>query len=728
MTNQPTIQEYLNSKNIDFKKRGEQLWTKCLFSSCDDDSRPSEFHLSFNSDTGQYFCQKCNSKGNLVTLMQHFGDEVSQPYKPQTTDIDRLAKKCHQNIPAKAKDYLLGERGLQEWLIEDRQLGYGSFYGYNWITIPIGGLNGIQALKLRKLPWDDANPNKYMWTPKHSATLYNGDALLSEKTEDALICEGEFDAMMAFQHGLYTAVSSTAGAGTFKEEWMQYFRYVKTIWLCFDRDQQGTEGAERIAELFKTHRPDVTIMQINLPDSLGNKADLTDYFTTGEADPDKLFNDYAVHIGGEDPIDTSEFTEMRVSELTDILSQTIVRDNENKSILFLGMLSAYTEQDQLNIFLNGPSSSGKTYLATEIAKYFPTEDIEQYASASPTSFIHRKPKIDPKTGLPYVDCERKILIFLELPHHKLQANLRPLLSHDEKEIKFLTTDKNKRGGNDTKETILRGFSATVFCSASMHMDEQEATRAVLLSPEVNREKLDAGIHLSAMRNAHPEQYAQQIEADAKRQQIKRRIRAIKRLNINSVIIPNPERVLGLFKELTHNPKPRHQRDIAHLESLIKSVALLNAWTRLDEQSNVVANDSDTEQALALWRVVSASQELGIPPYAHNFYKSFIVPTFNEKNESRNPDFLEQTGPIGITRRELCKKHYELTGQMPNEDSLRKNILPTLEAAGLIVQEKDPANGKQMLIYPKMGVEEHSGNDTEAADYSEVIEMFMKPSE
>lgn len=726
MNNQPTIQEYLDSKNIEYKLRGEQLWTKCLLSTCDDDSRPNEYHLSFNVETGQYYCQKCNKKGNLITLMAHLGDSQIQKTTPRVAPQRKNALYYNQRMPQQVKDYLINERGFHEWLIADKKLGYGSFYGHEWITIPVEGVDDSQALKLRKLPWDNTNPNKYMWSQKQSAMLFNGNELLSNKSEDVLICEGELDTLMAYQQGLHSAVSSTAGAGTFKEDWLAYFKYVKTVWVCLDNDPQGEAGAKHIVELFSTHRPDITVMQIILPESLGDKADLTDYFVRGEADPDKLFTTYAAHVGGEEPIDTSDFTEMSVKDLSAILGQTIVKDEENKCILFLGMLSAYTEQDQLNIFLNGPSSSGKTYLATEVAKYFPLDDIEQYASASPTAFIHRKPMIDPKTGQAYVDCERKILIFLELPHHKLQANLRPLLSHDEKEIKFLTTDKNKRGGNDTKETVLRGFSATVFCSASMHMDEQEATRAILLSPDVNQEKLNAGIRLSAMRNAHPEQYTLNIEANTLRKQLKLRIRAIKRLRVNSVIIPSPERVLSQFTALTKYPKPRHQRDIAHLESLIKSVALLNAWSRLDEHNNVIANELDIKQAFDLWRVVSASQELGIPPYAHNFYKSFIVPTFNEKNDARNPEFLEQTGAIGITRRELCKKHFELTGQMPNEDSLRKNVLPTLEAAGLITQEKDPTNGKQVLIYPKMDVEEHSGDDTTEVNYSEAVEHFMKP--
>ena len=533
MNQEMTIKQYLENKNIDYKQRGDQLWVKCLFNDCDDDSRPNEYHLSFNTNTSQYYCHKCNAKGNLKSIMEFFGDRVEYPRQASSQTIGLVAKKCHKKIPPELKNYLINERGLADWIIDDFQIGYGDFYGHKWITIPFRTNDGIQALKLRKLPWDETNSSRYMWYPGHPAGLFNGDILLASKSEDALICEGELDTIMAVRQGLYTPVSGTAGAGTFREEWLRYFKHVKTVWICYDRDKQGEVGANNLIELLSKHRPDISIMQITLPSELGEKADLTDYFTKGDADPDKLFSVYAKHVGGEEPLDVSDFNEMTVDDLSAILDQTIKHDKANKCILFLGNLTAYTESDQLNIFLNGPSSSGKTYLATEIAKYFPAEDD---ASASPTSFIHRRPKVDPATGLAYVDCERKILLFLELPHHKLQANLRPFLSHDKKEIVYLNTEKNRQGGNEAKESRIRGFSATVFCSASMRMDEQEATRAILLSPEVNENKMRDGINLAAIKGADPAKYQQTIDSNHERQALKKRVRAIKKLKVNSVII------------------------------------------------------------------------------------------------------------------------------------------------------------------------------------------------
>ena len=197
---------------------------------------------------------------------------------------------------------------------------------------------------------------------------------------------------------------------------------------------------------------------------------------------------------------------MTLDELADILDSTIKNDRDVKKILLLAMLSMYTEADQMNVCLLGQSSSGKTYMAQEVAKYFPEEDVAEYAEVSPTAFKHMSPKTDAETGKEYVDCERRTLMFTEMPHPGLLSNLRPILSHDKKEVEFLTTDRGKTGGNVAKQTIIRGFPTVVFCSAYTRLNEQEVTRCLLLSPEVSDEKLEASVELTGKRVADPEAY------------------------------------------------------------------------------------------------------------------------------------------------------------------------------------------------------------------------------
>ena len=93
MNQEMTIKQYLENKNIDYKQRGDQLWVKCLFNDCDDDSRPNEYHLSFNTNTSQYYCHKCNAKGNLKSIMEFFGDRVEYPRQASSQTIGLVAKK-----------------------------------------------------------------------------------------------------------------------------------------------------------------------------------------------------------------------------------------------------------------------------------------------------------------------------------------------------------------------------------------------------------------------------------------------------------------------------------------------------------------------------------------------------------------------------------------------------------------------------------------------------------
>jgi len=72
MQNELDIQAYFESKGIQIKRRsGDELITDCFF--CGD----TKAHLYIHKLTGQYCCHKCHSKGNLPTLMAHFGDKPS---------------------------------------------------------------------------------------------------------------------------------------------------------------------------------------------------------------------------------------------------------------------------------------------------------------------------------------------------------------------------------------------------------------------------------------------------------------------------------------------------------------------------------------------------------------------------------------------------------------------------------------------------------------------------
>jgi len=409
-------------------------------------------------------------------------------------------------------------------------------------------------------------------------------------------------------------------------------------------------------------------------------------------------------------IDTSQFKEMTLDELANVLSLTIKHDHNNKLVVFLAMLSAYTDSSQINISLNAPSSTGKSFLAIEIAKLFPAEDKVERSGSSPTAFFYETGVLIKELNARLVSLERKILIFYEQPNPQLQEKLRALMSHDSRELYYSFTNRVK-GTNRVDKVILRGFASTIFCSAGLRLDEQETTRAILLSPEATDEKILAGIHSQARRSANTEEYKAWLESQPKRTALKDRIIAIRDEHVDEIIVPDPDGVEKRFREMFPVVKPRHMRDINHLIQLIKAIALLNVWHRTQPDGTILAKQSDIDQAFDIWKVFSDSQELNLPPMVMEFYADIIVPAYITKFQSSidQIQMAMQHEEIGLTQQELNSYHIEVKEKPMNGEQVRKQVLPQLESSGVITQEKpkEGSDRRSRHIFPKWFPE---GND------------------
>lgn len=388
-----------------------------------------------------------------------------------------------------------------------------------------------------------------------------------------------------------------------------------------------------------------------------------------------------------------QFRPLSARRLIKILGLTIKQDNENKLITFLCQLSAYTESSQFNISFNAPSSTGKSYIPIEIARLFPLTDVIEIGYCSPKAFFHDVRKYRESKGGYVVDLSRKILIFLDQPHTLLLQHLRPMLSHDKKEITLKIADKNQKYGLRTKNILLRGFPSVIFCSAGLKLDEQEATRFLLLSPETSQEKIRESVFEKLRKESDAEAYQNWLDENPDRQLLKERIKAIKQEGITNIKIGRPELIKQRFLEKNKPLKPRHSRDIGRLISLVKALALLNLWFRNREDSTIIANEQDIREAFKLWDVISESQELGLPPYVYQLYKEVIVAAYLEKNTKKGKK-------SGLTRQEIMRKHYQVYKRPIADWILRQDILPMLEATGLITQEQHPFDRRKILIYPR----------------------------
>lgn len=397
------------------------------------------------------------------------------------------------------------------------------------------------------------------------------------------------------------------------------------------------------------------------------------------------------------PIDTSQFEEINSEDILKILGLTIMQDNTNKLITFYALLSVYTDNSQINVSFNAPSSSGKSYIPLEVSNLFPKQDIMILGSASATAFYHEQGVYDKENNIIHVDLSKKIIIFLDQPSTQLLAKLRALLSHDQKEITAKITDKNQKGGNRTKTVVIKGYPVVIFCTAGLNLDEQEATRFLLLSPEINSQKIQEAVISKISKESNPLAYRSELESEPNRRKLIQRVKAIKQENITDVLVPNIELVQKMFLERVKHLKPRHQRDIGRILSLIKVHALMNLWFRERDGDFVCANDQDIMSSFSLYDLISQSQELNLPPYVLNIYTNIIWPLYNKK--------AKMSGCfVGVTRQEIQKEHYKIHGRHIPDWQLRGEVLRSLENSGLITQEQNPTDKRQTVVVPTMDAE------------------------
>ncbi len=392
-----------------------------------------------------------------------------------------------------------------------------------------------------------------------------------------------------------------------------------------------------------------------------------------------------------DEIDVSKFKPLTSQELIKILGLTIKKDEENKLATFLCQLSAYTEDSQFNISFNAPSSTGKSYIPTEIAKLFPEKDVIEIGYCSPTAFFHDTGEFNKERKGYEIDLSRKILIFLDQPHAMLLERLRPLLSHDKKEMRLKITDKSQKAGLRTKNVFIKGFPAVIFCSAGLKIDEQEGTRFLLLSPQTNQEKIRESIQERIRKETDSCTYYKLLNDNPERALLKERIKAIKSEHVEDIKIADPKLIEKIFLEKKETLKPRYQRDVGRLISLIKIFVLLNLWFREREGNVIIADNNDIKEAMLIWDKISESQEYNLPPFIYDFYKEVIVDIWQDKNNGRVR--------FGIDRNDIVKRHFEVYGRMLPDWQLRQHIIPMLEVSGLISQERDPNDKRKMLIHP-----------------------------
>lgn len=378
------------------------------------------------------------------------------------------------------------------------------------------------------------------------------------------------------------------------------------------------------------------------------------------------------------------------------------------------MLLNQTNEDQFNIGFQAESAAGKSYIPIELANYFPEGEIIKIASASPTAFFHTGGVWDKEKQAIIVDLRHKTIIFLDQSHFQLIERLRPMLSHDDKELESWITDKTQKYGLRTKKVIIKGPPSVIFCTARLDPDEQEKTRMLLLSPSTDQQKLVEALELSALRKSNPEEFERRIRQDSKGVWLRNRIYGIRQWGIREITIPDDGKTV-FRRFISEHPhlKPRHQRDFPRIFSFIKAHALLNCFNREKiKPDTIMATEADIEAGFKLYKKIEFANELGLSPYIYKIYEDVVEPLLRNVLKDSDGEPVE-----GKTTQEILKKHYEVRHKTLSPDTL-KNILFQLESVGLIRLEQDKTDKRRTVVYPTVTFHISSPSSSDIQNYME----------
>ena len=279
-----------------------------------DDRTPS---ANVNMESGLWNCHTCDKGGSPIDFLMDKGLD----FKGALAEVGRLAgleppsvgkrtngaaghpspaapppvsvtkgKLTEANTKAWS-DAALRNPDLMRWFHEKRGFTDETVAAYQlgWdgsrVTIPVRDENG-SLVNVRRYMRDAAGEQGKMLSlmagggPNVTTRLFPGDAL----PEEVLLVEGEWDAILARQHGFPATFTVTSGAGIWNPTLTPLFTG-RRVTIAYDNDEAGMKGTVKVARILSS--AGVSVMVVRIP-NLPAKGDVTDFFVEQGRSPDEL--------------------------------------------------------------------------------------------------------------------------------------------------------------------------------------------------------------------------------------------------------------------------------------------------------------------------------------------------------------------------------------------------------------------------------------------------------
>lgn len=436
-----------------------------------------------------------------------------------------------------------------------------------------------------------------------------------------------------------------------------------------------------------------------------------------------------------------EKKETPTQQIERYLNTQIKDDPQLVSQVLRSCLSTYTN-NPINIALLAPSSDGKTYATVKVTEIFPKEDVITVGRMSPTALIHQHGELIDKDGNPIqeklneideqikeakdkeqkdslkeqrqellngsrncIDLKNKILLFLDNPTPATYEMLKPIMSHDKKEITYKTTRGD--GSLTVKETVIRNWCVFIFCSAK-NEDKNEVweeikTRVLMTSPESTVKKYKEANKFTALKMGLPSWGSGAYHNDNDEKWAKWYIVNYKKKLNELCSKGNP--VLNTFHSVIAEVFPSSQGDymrhFARLCSFIDLETMLNADYRPAYELEagdlshvaVISTINDVDQACKTLGNIG-----NISPEKMKFYNDVFCPLYDRKAVG-DSSTIDGTW---LNSSELAEEYTKKLGKTTDNKKIQENYLKPLDDAGVLEVSKNPSM-RQQNLYRKGGI-------------------------
>lgn len=373
--------------------------------------------------------------------------------------------------------------------------------------------------------------------------------------------------------------------------------------------------------------------------------------------------------------------------------------------------SAFTDEP-LNLFLKGPSSVGKSYIVVQALNCIPKKFQWNLGGMSPKALLH-DPKavlidedgnpLGPPDVLPKKDREaweeyrnkRKkakylfdlknlIIVFLEAPHIETFNILRPILSHDEREIEYKIAPRTS-SERFTQTVVLRHWPAMICATTDRKYLEDLATRSLTVTPSESTEKFIEANMVTAEKFSLPRIDKEDLELAEIR-------KFVEHVIANEVMVLSPQ--ANLMAQFYPHEMRRDMRDFQKFLSLVMGNAKIHSEHRPKMRINKLHTFTLTtlEDYLVVerfWKQIITTTKLGISAGSIELYRKILKPL-----EAENTNINTLT----------IQSKYRETFKKPIYPSSISERLAELKSANLVEEATDEADRRRKKYLLIDGVE------------------------